>query len=177
MTSHFAFANARRKSRRGRAAADAFRGRLCGRTEEGAQCRASRNPPPVCNFETSGGGEGLHPARSSVRPIAAIRRAVGDIFHQRAHRSVPQKPYLRRAVVGKVIERGRRSPTPGTAGFSYRGSPIRRIEAVVRGCRGAQRHRFHGARQSAGAARALRGSATTFRPALMKQLEEAAAQR
>ncbi|MEO6113080.1 MAG: isocitrate lyase/phosphoenolpyruvate mutase family protein [Sphingomicrobium sp.] len=88
-----------------------------------------------CNFEDQVvGGEGLHPLDLQCRRIAAIRKAVGDVFfiNARTDAFLKTKQYDD-ALVDQVIERGKAFADAGASGFFVpRLSDSAQVERVVR---------------------------------------------
>ena len=88
-----------------------------------------------CNFEDQViGGEGVHPLKTQVKRIEAIRRAVGDDFFINARTDLYLKTQEHdAALVDEVIERGIAFADAGASGFfGPRLADPRQVERIVK---------------------------------------------
>ena len=88
-----------------------------------------------CNFEDQViGGEGVHPLKTQVKRIEAIRRAVGDDFFINARTDLYLKTQEHdAALVDEVIERGIAFADAGASGlFVPRLADPRQVERIVK---------------------------------------------
>ena len=88
-----------------------------------------------CNFEDQViGGEGVHPLKTQVKRIEAIRRAVGDDFFINARTDLYLKTQEHdAALVDDVIERGIAFADAGASGFFVpRLADPRQVERIVK---------------------------------------------
>ena len=88
-----------------------------------------------CNFEDQViGGEGVHPLKTQVKRIEAIRRAVGDDFFINARTDLYLKTQEHdAALVDEVIERGIAFADAGASGFFVpRLADPRQVERIVK---------------------------------------------
>ena len=88
-----------------------------------------------CNFEDQViGGEGVHPLKTQVKRIEAIRRAVGDDFFINARTDLYIKTNEHdAALLAEVVDRGKAFADAGASGFFVpRLSDPKQIERIVK---------------------------------------------